>query len=91
MRVDGDEIYYFGLLQRQCNSDADPVLMWLRFIQIEDCRTRYNGETDQHMRRKKFSFPARLFCGDCFEVTHNFGWSITEIVSSVLIYGLFEK
>ncbi|CAA6668766.1 unnamed protein product [Spirodela intermedia] len=34
---------------------------------IEDCRTRYNGETDQHMRRKRFSFPARLFCGDCFE------------------------
>ncbi|KAL9246016.1 hypothetical protein vseg_019600 [Gypsophila vaccaria] len=28
---------------------------------IEDCRTRYNGEY-------KFSFPARLLCGDCFDV-----------------------
>ncbi|XP_060202348.1 mRNA cap guanine-N7 methyltransferase 1-like isoform X2 [Lycium barbarum] len=35
---------------------------------IEDCRTRYNGEADHHQRRKKFSFPARLFCGDCYEV-----------------------
>ncbi|KAK4804057.1 hypothetical protein SAY86_003874 [Trapa natans] len=34
---------------------------------IEDCRTRYNGDADQHQRRKKFSFPARLICGDCFE------------------------
>ncbi|ERN05155.1 mRNA cap guanine-N7 methyltransferase 1 isoform X1 [Amborella trichopoda] len=33
---------------------------------IEDCRTRYNGEADA--RRKKFTFPARLLCGDCFEV-----------------------
>lgn len=37
-------------------------------IQIEDCRTRYNGDADQHQRRKKFTFPARLLCGDCFEV-----------------------
>ncbi|KAL1823406.1 hypothetical protein ACET3Z_010184 [Daucus carota] len=35
---------------------------------IEDCRTRYNGDADQHQRRKKFTFPARLLCGDCFEV-----------------------
>ncbi|XP_073125758.1 mRNA cap guanine-N(7) methyltransferase 1 [Henckelia pumila] len=35
---------------------------------IEDCRTRYNGDADHHQRRKKFSFPARLLCGDCFEV-----------------------
>ncbi|XP_052208667.1 mRNA cap guanine-N7 methyltransferase 1 [Diospyros lotus] len=35
---------------------------------IEDCRTRYNGEADHHQRRKKFTFPARLICGDCFEV-----------------------
>ncbi|KAL0320744.1 UNVERIFIED_CONTAM: cap guanine-N7 methyltransferase 1 [Sesamum radiatum] len=35
---------------------------------IEDCRTRYNGDADHHQRRKKFSFPARLICGDCFEV-----------------------
>ncbi|PHT72654.1 mRNA cap guanine-N7 methyltransferase 1 [Capsicum annuum] len=35
---------------------------------IEDCRTRYNGEADHHQRRKKFSFPARLLCGDCYEV-----------------------
>ncbi|KAH6764229.1 mRNA capping enzyme family protein [Perilla frutescens var. hirtella] len=34
---------------------------------IEDCRTRYNGDADHHQRRKKFSFPARLVCGDCFE------------------------
>ncbi|KAL2943918.1 mRNA cap guanine-N7 methyltransferase 1 [Bienertia sinuspersici] len=34
---------------------------------IEDCRTRYNGDADQHQRRNKFSFPARLLCGDCFE------------------------
>lgn len=34
---------------------------------VEDCRTRYNGDADQHQRRKKFSFPARLICGDCFE------------------------
>ncbi|XP_050212911.1 mRNA cap guanine-N7 methyltransferase 1 [Mercurialis annua] len=35
---------------------------------IEDCRTRYNGDADHHQRRRKFSFPARLICGDCYEV-----------------------
>ncbi|KMZ64992.1 mRNA cap guanine-N7 methyltransferase 1 [Zostera marina] len=35
---------------------------------IEDCRTRFNGEADQNAYRKKFTFPARLLCGDCFEV-----------------------
>ncbi|XP_072969552.1 mRNA cap guanine-N(7) methyltransferase 1 isoform X1 [Typha angustifolia] len=35
---------------------------------IRDCRTRYNGDTDQQQRRKKFSFPARLICADCYEV-----------------------
>ncbi|XP_010545558.1 PREDICTED: mRNA cap guanine-N7 methyltransferase 1 [Tarenaya hassleriana] len=35
---------------------------------IEDCRKRYNGDADQNQRRKKFSFPARLICGDCFEI-----------------------
>lgn len=35
---------------------------------IEDCRTRYNGDADHHQRRKKFTFPARLLSGDCFEV-----------------------
>ncbi|KAF8391445.1 hypothetical protein HHK36_023750 [Tetracentron sinense] len=35
---------------------------------IEDCRTRYNGDADHHQRRKRFTFPARLICGDCFEV-----------------------
>ncbi|KAG7600157.1 S-adenosyl-L-methionine-dependent methyltransferase [Arabidopsis suecica] len=35
---------------------------------IEDCRTRYNGDADHHHRRKKYSFPARLLCGDCFEI-----------------------
>ncbi|KAE8125694.1 hypothetical protein FH972_020470 [Carpinus fangiana] len=34
---------------------------------IEDCRTRYNGDADHHQRRKKFTFPARLLCGDCYE------------------------
>uniref|UniRef100_A0A0E0EIN8 mRNA cap guanine-N(7) methyltransferase n=1 Tax=Oryza meridionalis TaxID=40149 RepID=A0A0E0EIN8_9ORYZ len=33
---------------------------------IKDCMTRYNGDTDQQ-RRKKFSFPARLICADCYE------------------------
>ncbi|RWR73863.1 mRNA guanine-N7-methyltransferase domain-containing protein [Cinnamomum micranthum f. kanehirae] len=35
---------------------------------IEDCRTRYNGDADQNPRRKRFTFPARLICGDCYEV-----------------------
>ncbi|KAK7290800.1 hypothetical protein RIF29_05507 [Crotalaria pallida] len=35
---------------------------------IEDCRTRYNGDADQNQRRKKFTFPARLICADCYEV-----------------------
>ncbi|XP_057825668.1 mRNA cap guanine-N7 methyltransferase 1 isoform X2 [Cryptomeria japonica] len=35
---------------------------------IEDCRTRYNCETDPLHRRKKFSFPARLICADAYEV-----------------------
>ncbi|XP_055826158.1 mRNA cap guanine-N7 methyltransferase 1-like isoform X2 [Solanum dulcamara] len=35
---------------------------------IEDCRTHYNGDADHHQRLKKFSFPARLMCGDCYEV-----------------------
>lgn len=34
---------------------------------IKDCRTRYNGDADQQSRRKKFSFPARLICADCYE------------------------
>ncbi|KAJ7949512.1 mRNA cap guanine-N7 methyltransferase [Quillaja saponaria] len=36
---------------------------------IEDCRTRYNGDAAHHMHRKKFTFPARLMSGDCYEVT----------------------
>lgn len=40
----------------------------LNCLQIEDCRTRYNGDADHHQRRKKFTFPARLICGDCYEV-----------------------
>jgi mRNA (guanine-N7-)-methyltransferase len=36
-------------------------------FQIKDCMTRYNGDTDQQ-QRKKFSFPARLLCTDCYEV-----------------------
>lgn len=42
------------------------------YVQIEDCRTRYNGDADHHQRRKKFSFPARLICGDCYEVIFQF-------------------
>lgn len=38
------------------------------YVQIEDCRTRYNGDADQNPRRKRFTFPARLICGDCYEV-----------------------
>ncbi|KAJ3688920.1 hypothetical protein LUZ61_018084 [Rhynchospora tenuis] len=33
---------------------------------IKDCRTRYNGDADPQQRRKKFSFPARLICADCY-------------------------
>lgn len=33
---------------------------------IRDCKTRYNGDAEQQ-RRKKFSFPARLICADCYE------------------------
>lgn len=40
-------------------------------MQIEDCRTRYNGDADHHQRRKKFTFPARLLSGDCFEVRNS--------------------
>lgn len=43
----------------------------LKYMQIEDCRTRYNGDADHHQRRKKFTFPARLLSGDCFEVGNN--------------------
>ncbi|XP_052482288.1 mRNA cap guanine-N7 methyltransferase 1 isoform X2 [Gossypium raimondii] len=42
---------------------------------IEDCRTRYNGDADHHQRRKKFTFPARLICGDCFEFAMHYSWS----------------
>lgn len=51
------------------------LCIWL--VQIEDCRTRYNGDADHHHRHKKYSFPARLLCGDCFEVND-------QVVSSSL-------
>ncbi|KAG6515919.1 hypothetical protein ZIOFF_026365 [Zingiber officinale] len=35
---------------------------------IKDCRTRYNGDSEQQQRRKKFGFPARLICADFYEV-----------------------
>ncbi|CAD6266006.1 unnamed protein product [Miscanthus lutarioriparius] len=41
---------------------------------IKDCMTRYNGDTDQQ-RRKKFSFPARLLCTDCYEFGLHYSWS----------------
>jgi len=44
------------------------IIAFSIYLQIEDCRTRYNGDADHHQRRKKFTFPARLLCGDCFEV-----------------------
>ncbi|PWA90965.1 mRNA capping enzyme family protein [Artemisia annua] len=37
---------------------------------IEDCRTRYNG-VPNHRHRKRFAFPARLYCGSCFDVTNS--------------------
>ncbi|CAN1175023.1 mRNA cap guanine-N7 methyltransferase 1 [Linum perenne] len=42
---------------------------------IEDCRTRYNGDANHHQNRKKFSFPARLICGDCFEFAMHYSFS----------------
>jgi hypothetical protein len=51
-------LHYFGVWTTK--------KMTLQF-QIKDCMTRYNGDTDQQ-RRKKFSFPARLICADCYEV-----------------------
>ncbi|KAG8651857.1 hypothetical protein MANES_06G031600v8 [Manihot esculenta] len=36
---------------------------------IEDCRSRYNGDAYHHQRCRKFSFPARLICADCYEVS----------------------
>ncbi|KAI3913034.1 hypothetical protein MKW92_037747 [Papaver armeniacum] len=38
---------------------------------IQDCRTRYNGDQNNHHQRRwrsRFTFPARLLCADCFEV-----------------------
>ncbi|WOL04538.1 mRNA cap guanine-N7 methyltransferase 1-like [Canna indica] len=35
---------------------------------IKDCRTRYNGDSEQQQRRNKFGFPARLICADFYEV-----------------------
>ena len=40
-------------------------------MQIEDCRTRYNGDAYHHQLRKKLSFHARLMSGDCFEVANS--------------------
>ncbi|CAM6098815.1 unnamed protein product [Calypogeia fissa] len=36
---------------------------------IEDARHRYNGQTDHQPKRKDFTFPARLICADCYEVS----------------------
>ncbi|KAF6166595.1 hypothetical protein GIB67_005457 [Kingdonia uniflora] len=35
---------------------------------IEDARQRYNGQDGHHKQPKRHSFPARLICGDCWEV-----------------------
>ncbi|KAI3903279.1 hypothetical protein MKW98_031933 [Papaver atlanticum] len=38
---------------------------------IQDCRTRYNGDQNNHHQRRgrsRLTFPARLLCADCFEV-----------------------
>lgn len=52
-------------------------------VQIEDCRTRYNGDADHHQRRKKFSFPARLICGDCYEVIAIIVASLSKFILSL--------
>ncbi|XP_057825677.1 mRNA cap guanine-N7 methyltransferase 1 isoform X8 [Cryptomeria japonica] len=49
--------------------EASPIIHLKKLNNwIEDCRTRYNCETDPLYRRKKFSFPARLICADAYEV-----------------------
>ena len=69
---DGERLHAL-LCENICNCHASVSLSVCSLIstmlQIEDCRTRYNGDADHHQRRKKFTFPARLFCGDCYEVT----------------------
>ncbi|KAK8489451.1 hypothetical protein V6N12_025299 [Hibiscus sabdariffa] len=54
-----------AVLDLACGKGGD-LIKWDK-AKIEDCRTRYNGDADHHQRRKKFTFPARLICGDCFE------------------------
>ncbi|KAA8526906.1 hypothetical protein F0562_008865 [Nyssa sinensis] len=58
--------YYVGIDIAEGSVELSIDLLF--FFCIEDCRTRYNGDADHHQRRKKFTFPARLICGDCFEV-----------------------
>ncbi|KAF9672922.1 hypothetical protein SADUNF_Sadunf11G0094700 [Salix dunnii] len=53
--------YYVGI-------DIAEGSVYAMQYEMEDCRTRYNGDADHHQRRKKFTFPARLICGDCFEL-----------------------
>lgn len=68
-----------------------PIIVFDNYVQIEDCRTRYNGDADHHQRRKKFSFPARLICGDCFEViavliASFFGIPIISCIYSMILF-----
>ncbi|RWW52769.1 hypothetical protein BHE74_00040802 [Ensete ventricosum] len=54
-------------------------------LRIKDCRTRYNGDSDQQQRRKKFSFPARLICADFYEVM-KFVWTSICMMMHHLIF-----
>lgn len=61
------------------------------YLQIEDCRTRYNGDADHHQRRKKFTFPAHLICGDCFEVLANIIAALKTVILSLGSLGLTQS
>ncbi|KAG8651856.1 hypothetical protein MANES_06G031600v8 [Manihot esculenta] len=50
--------------------EASPIIHLKKLNNwIEDCRSRYNGDAYHHQRCRKFSFPARLICADCYEVS----------------------
>lgn len=59
---------FYSSISVATHVDINLLNIVLSIVQIEDCRTRYNGDADHHQRRKKFTFPARLICGDCYEV-----------------------
>ncbi|CBI17419.3 unnamed protein product, partial [Vitis vinifera] len=56
--------------------EASPIIHLRKLNNwIKNCCTRYNGDIDHHQRRKKFTFPARLICGDYFELAMHYSWS----------------